>query len=94
MFSNRSIVALGSSAYCTPTKYWLPLFVVDPEVAVDRHAGVHGRDHLLNHVAGGEADVGRLLPVDLDDQVRGVEALGDVHVGGPADLPATFRRIS
>src|SRR5262249_5332567 len=59
---------------------------VDPEVAVDRHAGVHGGDDLHDDLAGRQADLGRLLPVHIDDQVRRGEALGDADVGGPLDL--------
>src|SRR5207247_2438012 len=58
---------------------------VDPEVAVDRGAGIHGRDDLEHDVAGRQPDARGLLSVNVQDEVGGVRPLGDVDVGRPTD---------
>ena len=63
MLRMSSMVWKSLSGYCTPTKYWLPLFGIDPEVLlVVRDAGVGGGDDVLHDVVLGQAEPGRLGP--------------------------------
>ena len=58
---------------------------VDPEVAVDRDAGVQGGHHLLDNFVGFQPHARRLLAIHLDDLVGRVEALQHAGVGNSVD---------
>ena len=81
---------MSSSGYCTPTKYWLPADRVDPEVLlVELDARVERGDDVLHDVVLGQAQVGGLGAVDVDDVLGVVEPLDDPgvdHAVDPDDL--------
>ena len=84
--SSVSTDLMSSSGYCTPTKYWLLLDRVDPEVLlVELDAGVERGDDVLHHVVLGQPQVGRLGAVDVDDVLRVVEPLDDPGVDHAVD---------
>ena len=60
--------------------------VVDPEIAIDRDAGIDRGDDLHHHVVRVEADqIGRGA-IDFDHHIRSVEPLHDMGIGRAADL--------
>ena len=87
MFSRVSIDLMSLSGYWTPTKYWLPLDRVDPEVLlVELDARVERGDDVLHDVLLGQAQVGGLGAVDVDDVLGVVEPLDDPGVDHAVDL--------
>ena len=97
MFSSVSIDLMSSSGYCTPTKYWLWLtgsiqkfFLLNWMLRVERG------DDVLHDVLLGQAQVGGLGPVDVDDVLGVVEPLDDPGVDDAVDLgrpwPGSARR--
>src|SRR5205807_7277228 len=61
-------------------------FGIDPEIAIDGHAGVHGGGHLVHDIVFAQPHVGGLFAVDINDALRGIDALLDMDVGGAADV--------
>ena len=92
MFRRVSIDLMSPSGYCTPTKYWLPptgsiqkFFLLNWMRRVERG------DDVLHDVLLGQAQVGRLGAVDVDDVLGVVEPLDDPGVDHAVDPDAPWR---
>ena len=84
---------VGSSGYCTATKYWLPLLGSIQKLRVSATLEFIAVTTCMITSRADRPTLRRLLAVHLENQVRGVVPLQDADVGRAA-TPATVRWIT